>query len=58
MDEEEEEWWITSLGAAVLVGADVRGYENATEIADEAVRLHAEGRSGRAEDPHCTVPGE
>jgi hypothetical protein len=58
VDEEDKEWWITSLGAAVLFEAEVRGYENATEIADEAVRLHAERHSGKAEDPHGTVPGE
>ena len=45
-EEEDFEWWLTSLGAAVLFEADVRGYENATEIADEAVRLYREEKPG------------
>jgi hypothetical protein len=40
VDEEEDEWWLASLGAAVLFEADARGFENATEIAEEAVRLY------------------
>jgi len=43
---EDYEWWLTSLGAAVLFEADVRGYENAIEIADEAVRLYSKGKPG------------
>jgi hypothetical protein len=38
---EEGEWFITSLGAAVAFEADVRGYEEATEIAEEAVRQYS-----------------
>jgi hypothetical protein len=41
LDEDEGEWWLTSLGAAVTFEADVRGYENATEIGEEAVRLYS-----------------
>ena len=37
---EDQEWWLTSLGLEVLLEADDRGYENAPEIAQEAVRLH------------------
>ncbi len=40
--EDEGDWFIASLGAAVAFEADVRGYENATEIAEEAVRLYNE----------------
>jgi hypothetical protein len=40
VDEGDEEWWLASLGAAVAFEADERGLENATEIAEEAVRLH------------------
>ena len=38
---EEFEEFIASLGAAVAFEADVRGYEEATEIAEEAVRLYS-----------------
>jgi hypothetical protein len=38
---EDEAWWLASLGAAVAFEADVRGLEDATEIADEAVRLYS-----------------
>ena len=37
---EQGEWFIPSLGAAVAFEADERGLENATEIAEEAVRLY------------------
>jgi hypothetical protein len=37
---EDEDEWLASLGAAVLFEADVRGHEEAIEIADEAVRLY------------------
>jgi hypothetical protein len=40
VDEGDEEWWLASLGAAVAFEADERGFENATEIAEEAVRLY------------------
>jgi hypothetical protein len=41
VDEEYEgEWWLPSLGAAVAFEADKRGHDNATEIAEEAVRLY------------------
>ena len=43
---EDEEWWLASLGAAVAFEADVRGLEDATEIADEAVRLYSKGKPG------------
>jgi hypothetical protein len=43
---EDEEWWLASLGAAVAFEADVRGLENATEIAEEAVRLYSQGKPG------------
>jgi hypothetical protein len=46
---EDDEWWLTSLGASVLFEADVRGFENATEIADEAVRLYSKGKPGSSE---------
>jgi hypothetical protein len=39
VDDEDPEWWIPNLGAAVAFEADERGLENAAEIADEAVRL-------------------
>jgi hypothetical protein len=40
--EKDEAWFITSLGAEVAFEADVRGYENATEIAEEAVRQYTQ----------------
>jgi hypothetical protein len=40
----EGEWWLLSLGAAVALEADERGYENATEIAEEAVQLYRNRR--------------
>lgn len=46
---EDYEWWLTSLGAAVLFEADVRGYENATEIAEEAVQLYRKMKSGSSD---------
>jgi hypothetical protein len=49
VDEEDEEWWLASLGAAVAFEADERGHENATEIAEEAVRLYSKGKSGSSE---------
>jgi hypothetical protein len=36
--------WLASLGLEVLVEADERGLENATEIAEEAVRLHTKAK--------------
>jgi hypothetical protein len=49
VEPEEEGWWIASLGSAVLVEADERGYDNASAIADEAVRLYTEKSRGVAE---------
>jgi hypothetical protein len=46
---EDDEWWLTSLGAAVLFEADERGLEDATEIAEEAVRLYSKGKPGSSE---------
>ncbi len=37
---EDREWWLSSLGVEVAFEADERGYENASEIAEAAVRLH------------------
>lgn len=37
---EEGEWFLPSLGVEVLVEADDRGYENATEISEMAVQLY------------------
>ena len=37
---EDEEWWLGSLAVEVALEADDRGYENASEISAEAVRLH------------------
>lgn len=48
-EEEDEEWWLTSLGAAVAFEADVRGLEEATEIAEEAVRLYKGRGRGSSE---------
>ncbi len=36
----EGEFWLVNLGAEVAFEADTRGFENATEIAEEAVRIH------------------
>lgn len=36
----DHEWWLSSLAVEVAFEADERGYENASEIAEEAVRLH------------------
>jgi hypothetical protein len=41
VEDEEGEWFLSSLGAAVLFEADERGLENDSEIAEEAVRLHS-----------------
>lgn len=38
---EKGEWFLASLGAEVAFEADERGLENATEIAEEAVRLYS-----------------
>ena len=38
-DEDDREWWLMGLGAAVGMEADSRGLTNASELADEAVRL-------------------
>lgn len=38
--EEGDDWWLASLGVEVMLEADERGYENVTEIAEEAVRLY------------------
>ncbi|MBE7555997.1 MAG: hypothetical protein HS126_33500 [Anaerolineales bacterium] len=38
--EGEGEEWLASLGVEVAFEADEQGYENATEIAEEAVRLY------------------
>jgi hypothetical protein len=45
-DEEDVDWWLATLGAAVASEADERGLENATEIAEEAVRLYRKKRAG------------
>jgi len=42
--EGEGDEWLASLGLEVLVEADNRGLESATEIAEEAVRLHTKAR--------------
>jgi len=34
------EWWLGSLAVEVAFEADDRGYENASEISGEAVRLY------------------
>ena len=49
VDGDREEWWLASLGAAVAFEADERGHENATEIAEEAVRLYSKEKSGSSE---------
>ena len=41
VDKEEGEWCLAGLGAAVAFEADERGYEVATEIAEEAVQLYS-----------------
>lgn len=38
--EGEGEDWLGWLGVEVAIEADERGYDNATEIAEEAVRLY------------------
>lgn len=38
--EEDDDWRLASLGVEVALEADERGYDNATEIAEEAVRLY------------------
>ena len=38
--EEGDDWRLASLGIEVMLEADERGYENAPEIAEEAVRLY------------------
>jgi len=43
---EDDDWWLASLGAAVAFEADERGLEEATEIAEEAVRLYSKGKPG------------
>ena len=37
---EDYEWWLGSLAVEVAFEADERGYENASEISGEAVRLY------------------
>jgi hypothetical protein len=37
---EDAEWWIASLSVEVMVEANERGYDNPTEISEEAVRLY------------------
>jgi len=37
---EDYEWWLGSLAVEVAFEADDRGYENASEISGEAVRLY------------------
>lgn len=37
---EDAEWWIASLSVEVTMEADERGYNNPTEISEEAVRLY------------------
>lgn len=37
---EDADWWIASLAVEVMMEADGRGYDNPTEIGDEAVRLY------------------
>lgn len=37
---EDLEWWVGSLAVEVALEADDRGYDNASEIADEAARLY------------------
>ena len=39
---EDLEWWLGSLAVEVALEADDRGYENASEISGEAVRLFRE----------------
>ena len=39
---EDLEWWLGSLAVEVALEADDRGYENASEISGEAVRLYRE----------------
>ena len=39
---EDLEWWLGSLAVEVAFEADDRGYENASEISGEAVRLYRE----------------
>ena len=39
---EDYEWWLGSLAVEVAFEADDRGYENASEISGEAVRLYRE----------------
>ena len=46
---EDAEWWIASLSVEVMMEADQRGYDNPTEIGEEAVRQYrdkAPGSSG------------
>ena len=38
---EEGEWFLPSLGVEVMLEADERGYENATEISVKAVELYS-----------------
>ena len=40
VDGEDADWWIASLSVEVTMEADERGYDNATEISEEAVRLY------------------
>ena len=39
--EKESDWFSAELAAELMMEADDRGYENATEIADMAVKLYS-----------------
>ncbi len=43
---DDAEWWIASLSVEVMMEADERGYDNPTEISEEAVRLHRDKAPG------------
>lgn len=49
--EGEDEDWLGWLGVEVALEADERGYDNATEIAEEAVQLYRNSDPSLSESP-------